>query len=163
MFQDLDSNQRWTIGRKALHFISRFNCSDPVQLCVSFLSHLADMQTVTPKNVRVLSNVLGDNGAISPVIQSTNQSVSRVLDQELMCAPKEKTQDLIRNAKWNGNAQFPRHVLSQCCAILRACGNKSMSPWWNMRIVQTILPMKMSILLDHSIKHGAISLVEQHS
>jgi len=89
--------------------------------------------------------------------------VSRVLDQELMCAPKEKMQDPIRNAKWNGNAEFPCRVLSRCCLILRTCGNKSLSPWWNMRTVWAILPMKMSILLEHSIKHGAVSMAEQHS
>ena len=87
--------------------------------------------------------------------------VSRVLDQELMCALKEKMQDLMRNTKWKKNAEFPRRVLSRCCAILRACGNKSMSPWRNMRTVQTIMPMKMSILLEQLIKHGAVSVVVQ--
>jgi len=64
--------------------------------------------------------------------------VSRVLDQELMCASKEKIQDPIRNAKWNGNAEFPCRVLSRCCVILRACGNKS------IRHDETCAPCKQS-------------------
>jgi len=86
--------------------------------------------------------------------------VSRVLDQELMCALMEKTQDLIRNTKWNRNDEFPRRVLSWCCTILRACGNKSISPWRNMHTVLAILPMKMSILLETwSYFYGSLMLI----
>jgi len=86
--------------------------------------------------------------------------VSRVLDQELMCALMEKTQDLIRNTKWNRNDEFPRRVVSRCCIILRTCGNKSISPWRNMRTVLAILPMKMSILLETWIHfYGSLMLI----
>jgi len=85
--------------------------------------------------------------------------VSRVLDQELMCASKEKIQDPMRNTKWNGSDEFPRPVLSRCCIILRACGNKCIYSWRNMRTVQALLQMKMSILLEYSIKHGAFRMV----
>ena len=36
--------------------------------------------------------------------------VSWVPDQELLCVPKEKTQDWIRNTRWNWNDEFPRRV-----------------------------------------------------
>jgi len=93
-----------------------------------------------------------------PWFKPRMEVVSRVLDQELMCALMEKIQDLMRNIKWNGNDEFPRRVLLRWRIILRACGNKSISPWQNMRTVLAILPMKMSIPLEHSIKHGAISM-----
>jgi len=70
-----------------------------------------------------------------PWFKPRMEVVSRVLDQELMCALMERIQDLKRNTKWNGNDEFPRRVLSRCCAFLRACGNKSISPWQNMRTV----------------------------
>ena len=94
---------------------------------------------------------------------SVHRVVSRVLDQELMCAPKEKTQDLIRNTKWNRNAEFPRRVLSRCCVILRACGNKSTSPWWKHARRLINLANEDVNLVGVSIKHGAVSVAEQHS
>jgi len=89
--------------------------------------------------------------------------VSQVLDQELMCALKEKTQDPMRCTKWNGNESshdvFYHNVMQSCGHL----GNKIVSPWRNMRTVWAILPMKMLILLECSIKHGAFCVVAQHS
>jgi len=76
--------------------------------------------------------------------------VSQGLDLELMCIPRNKMHDLIRNTRRERNNEFPRCVLSRCCVFPRTCGNKSMSQWWNMLTVQSILPMKMPIMLECS-------------
>jgi len=82
--------------------------------------------------------------------------VSRVLDQKLMCAPKEKTQDQIRNTMSNRKAEFPRRVLSRCCVILRACGNNCISPWRNMRA-----PCKQSCQWDVNLVGASDQNMEQ--
>jgi len=74
--------------------------------------------------------------------------VSRVLDQKLMCAPMEKTHDLIRNTKWNRNDEFPRRVLSRCCKSYGHVVTRVPHHDESMRAVQRILPTKMPILLD---------------
>jgi len=76
---------------------------------------------------------------------------------------KEKMQDPIQNTKWNGNAEFPHHVLSRRCVILRACGNKCTSPWQNMHTVPSILPMGHRSCWKFRSKHGAFFMAEQHS
>jgi len=86
----------------------------------------AAAQTEGQKNHILIEG--SDNGAISPVIQSTNQSRVTSSGPRADVRPEGKTQDPIRNAKWNRNVEFPRRVLSRCCMILRACGNKSTSP-----------------------------------
>jgi len=84
--------------------------------------------------------------------------VSRVLDQEMMCALNEKTQDPMRNTKWNGNDEFPRRVPSRCCAILRACGNKSTSPWQNMHTMWATISLLEQIAGDHGHALGSGSV-----
>jgi len=61
-----------------------------------------------------------DNGTISPVIQSTNQSRVPSLDQELMCTLKEKIQDPMWNTKWNGS-ESPHDVF--CHDAVQSCGH----------------------------------------
>jgi len=56
--------------------------------------------------------------------------VSRVLDQELMCALMEKIQDRMRNTKWNGNDEFPRRVLLRWrVVLLHFCSTKAVTSY----------------------------------
>jgi len=68
--------------------------------------------------------------------------VTRVLDLDLMCVPRNKTQDPTCNIGRRQRVEFPRRVLSQCYVFLWTCGNKWMLQWWNMHTVQSILPMR---------------------
>jgi len=61
--------------------------------------------------------------------------LSHVLDQELLCIPRIKTQDQIRNTRRERNVEFPRRVLSRWCMFPWTCGNKSMLQWLNMHTV----------------------------
>ena len=60
-----------------------------------------------------------------PLFSPRIRVVSRVLDLELLCIPRERIQDQIRNMRWEQNDELSCDFLSRCCAFLRTCGNKS--------------------------------------
>ena len=77
---------------------------------------------VEAQNAADLVRFRHEKGAISSVIQSTNQG--RVLSSGPRAAVHPKQQDA--RSKTEQRVKFPRHALSQHCLFPLACGNKSM-------------------------------------
>jgi len=93
---------------------------------------------IEQKDVVELVSKLNAKHNVKATAQSKGQKnhilvvLSRVLDQELMCALKEKIQDPKRNTKWNGNesshdvfyhdvARSYGHVVTRACGHDETC------------------------------------------
>jgi len=95
-----------------------------------------------------------DNDTNSSVIKSTNRS--RVPSSKPRTDVRPKDKDTRSNPEYKLEQ---KRWVSTPCSVTTSCDPTGMlwqvhSPWRNMHTMWAILPMKMSILLEYSIKHG---------
>jgi len=110
-------------------------------------NHWAHSWKTKPKAQRMVKGMRVTMVRFHPWFSPQIRVVSRVPDQELMCALKEKTQDPMRNTMWNGNESFHdvfyhdvvqsyRHVVTRvshhdatCGPYKQSCQRRCRSCW----------------------------------